>query len=65
LDCASELGVFYQDEDFASLYAQRGQPAQVPGAFGNGAGDAICAKICLIDKQRERFFSGEMELGIR
>lgn len=23
-----ELGVFYQDEDFASLYAQHGQPAQ-------------------------------------
>jgi transposase len=25
-----ELGVFYEDEDFASLYAQRGQPAQAP-----------------------------------
>ncbi|MBD2365437.1 IS1182 family transposase [Anabaena minutissima FACHB-250] len=25
-----ELGVFYQDEDFASLYPQRGQPAQAP-----------------------------------
>jgi hypothetical protein len=25
-----ELGVFYQDEDFASLYPQRGRPAQAP-----------------------------------
>ncbi|MEH2105683.1 MAG: transposase [Nostoc sp.] len=25
-----ELGVFYKDEDFASLYPQRGQPAQAP-----------------------------------
>jgi len=25
-----ELGVFYQDEDFASLYPQVGQPAQAP-----------------------------------
>lgn len=25
-----ELGVFYQDEDFAELYPQRGQPAQAP-----------------------------------
>ncbi|PSM45462.1 IS5/IS1182 family transposase [Chroococcidiopsis sp. CCALA 051] len=25
-----ELGVFYQDEDFASLYPQRGQPALAP-----------------------------------
>ncbi|MEH2156775.1 MAG: hypothetical protein V7K66_21400 [Nostoc sp.] len=26
----NELGVFYQDEDFAALYPQRGQPAQAP-----------------------------------
>jgi transposase len=25
-----KLGVFYQDEDFVSLYPQRGQPAQAP-----------------------------------
>ncbi len=25
-----ELGVFYQDEDFAALYPQQGQPAQAP-----------------------------------
>jgi transposase len=25
-----ELGSFIEDEDFASLYAQRGQPAQAP-----------------------------------
>nr|AKQ22640.1 hypothetical protein [Scytonema sp. PCC 10023] len=36
--------MFYQDEDFATLYPQQGQPAQAPGAFGDGVGNAVFRK---------------------
>ena len=29
-----EIGIFYQDEDFASLYPKRGQSAQAPWRLG-------------------------------
>lgn len=37
-----ELGTIYQDETFAHLFSQTGQPAEARLSFGPGHGHAVC-----------------------